>query len=676
MVLKRKNQSAPIEPSISEKLDEWANEHRLSSGNRTSIYISTPITTGPLFVEWTAQNRQILEGINDAEYQTLFKAEVILPNVQRAASIIEKLRWQLTGSLINPTGLNVPGWPQYYYHLFWTEVLRQFAQRVIFLNGWEYSRGCTIEFKVAQECGIDCIDEALFPINILEGVKLIGKSIKAIKSIKGETRHLEKIWTELKNNISVDHKKERKLYKDKILDHLAHTANVAQFVSFAPGFPPKQRYSRINGYPPNHSFNSLDSAVKALLKNSPEKAVNIRSYSPESPEGNPFIKNLKSIDEVIIHIRKLACDKNLYTIVNEVIDESDGGVSGVCHRGSIEFAPDATPRCVDDPEIETAIFPFDIGLNFLKTVYGFEADLKGRDGARVEFSIHPAPRGCNNKNTIIWQSEQRPGENIKPLMNWPNAFSRMIGDKTYGLLVAHLNGFLVPRTIVYNDRLFPFVFGIQTGSTQVVTRTSPAVKEPGYYLSKRGWYDPYDVLKGRILIPTPRNDKNRPSPLRSVLVQQEIPAEYSGRALNMSTNEVHIEGVSGSGDNFMLGDQGAEPLPNAVKKAVIKCMDRVNSLIGSCSLEWVFSGGYVWVVQLNPLDLATRSNAKDPSIEWVTFNYKKNMIEDFRRKVFEIKGSGKGVEVIGNVSPLSHLGEIAEVYGVPVIFSRIIDESI
>ncbi len=45
------------------------------------------------------------------------------------------------------------------------------------------------------------------------------------------------------------------------------------------------------------------------------------------------------------------------------------------------------------------------------------------------------------------------------------------------------------------------------------------------------------------------------------------------------------------------------------------------------------------------------------------------MLEDFRKKVNELKHTKKGINVIGKVSPLSHLGEIADINGVPIKFT-------
>jgi hypothetical protein len=120
----------------------------------------------------------------------------------------------------------------------------------------------------------------------------------------------------------------------------------------------------------------------------------------------------------------------------------------------------------------------------------------------------------------------------------------------------------------------------------------------------------------------------------------------------------------------MLGEQEHEILPNEVILNINDTLKKMNQLIGPCNIEWVFDGSTVWVVQVNNAKLKNQKINTDSRFEWVPFIYSKNRIEDFRKTVFELRGTDKGINVIGKVSPLSHLGEIAEIYDVPVMFSR------
>jgi len=674
-ITKEADESSQRLPAVVEKLAEWEEQRGLRASQRTAVYVSTPITTGLTYLSWFQRTGHRLQK-GTQEYSAALRADVILPNTQRASRFIELLRWNHVGLIIDPTSFDVPGWDQTTYHEFWTKVIERHARRVIFLDGWEFSRGCTLEFEMAQRLGLDCVDEKLISLDLDRGIKQIEEAIKECRKVGINTTNLDSVFQRLRplfpirNLVGM-----RELYKDQILDHLAYTANVAQFVSFAPGSLLTQRYCRIRNFEPNHSFTSAQEALRALIERSPEGTVNIRSFDPVRPEGNPLVKRLRSLDHIQAKLRELG-EAGLYTIVNETIDESDGGVSGVCYRGVIEFAPDANPRCVDDEDIETAAFPFELGMALLKTVYGLEPDLRGREGARVEFSIHPQARGWMPGNTVIWQSEQRPARELKQCVHWPNRFSRFLGDKAFGLAVAAAAGLPVPRTTVFGRRFFPFVFGLSTGAKDIWTRPCPEVKTPGFYPSVRGWRDPHAVLERwqDVLLETPKTlmsrvDDSSAASLISVLIQQEVFPEYSGK-LKTYNDSVQISGVKGEGGAFMLGEAASEPIPTNVCNAVFTTHRLAQESFGQVEMEWVFDGVIAWIVQLGLGHRRERIMPSDDAIEWVRFQFSKGSLEDFRQKVMALRGTGKGIIVIGNVSPLSHVGEIAEQHNVPVHFSH------
>jgi len=114
-------------------------------------------------------------------------------------------------------------------------------------------------------------------------------------------------------------------FKDVVLDRLADTANVAQFVSFGPGPQPPLRYARIHASPTNHLFGSVEEAVQTLLDRCVEHSANVRSFDPHQPKAHDFIYGLTSGAEVAGAVRRLAA-AGLYTIVNETIDVNDGGI--------------------------------------------------------------------------------------------------------------------------------------------------------------------------------------------------------------------------------------------------------------------------------------------------------------------------------------------------------------
>src|SRR5262249_27261197 len=145
----------------------------------------------------------------------------------------------------------------------------------------------------------------------------------------------------------------------------------------------------------------------------------------------------------------------------------------------IEFAPDDTPRCVEKPGV--ASMPFRLGLDTLTKVYGFAPQLQPLPEGRLEFSIHPKPRGWRNLHTLVWEHEVGVPGKLNAHLTWPNRFSRHIGDKAFGLLIADHIGVPVPRTLVIGRRVAPFSFGTGTRSKEVWTRTCPVEPQPGQY---------------------------------------------------------------------------------------------------------------------------------------------------------------------------------------------------
>src|SRR5437588_479782 len=120
--------------------------------------------------------------------------------------------------------------------------------------------------------------------------------------------------------------------KDAALAEISRRANVAQFVSFSPGWEPQQRFARIRGIEADFQFETLKAAIEALMLVSPEKQLNVRSFRVGDAANQEFVYGLSTVDSVLGHVHRLA-GSGLHTIVNETIDIRDGGVSGVRFGG-------------------------------------------------------------------------------------------------------------------------------------------------------------------------------------------------------------------------------------------------------------------------------------------------------------------------------------------------------
>lgn len=451
--------------------------------------------------------------------------------------------------------------------------------------------------------------------------------------------------------------------KDDVLVELNRTANVAQFVSFSPGDPPRLRHMAMRDSAAVSKVADAETSIQALLGRSASGSVNVRSFKPESLSGNPFHYGITDPDAVIRIVTELA-HSGFYTIVNETIDVDDGGVSGVYQGGVLEFAPGSTPRAVEGSGHVS--IPVDLGLRLLETIYGFEVELGPTAGRRIEFSVHPLRVGTQATHVLLWEVGRATSEKLHAELTWPNSFSHVIGDKVFGLLVADLLGFHVPQTKVFPRSIAPFVFGRPTGSAETWLRTSPKSRTPGKFTTVRGWVDPFRLLA--VEDPTGEN-------LASVLAQDGVDAAYSGAATPLSEGDsALVEGVAGFGDAFMLGELGPELLPADVESAVSETWTALAKVLGPVSFEWAFDGRDLWILQLHLTRLVTEPGVfvrGKPRNGWLTF-VAGSALDDLKELIHIAKASRKGIEVVGKVGLTSHVGDLLRQAGIP---SRLVGKS-
>ena len=444
--------------------------------------------------------------------------------------------------------------------------------------------------------------------------------------------------------------------KDDVLSRLARTYNVAQFVSFAPG-DPAIRHQELRE--PVSSGLLLEDVLETLLRLSASGSINIRSFSQETPSGNPFHYGISKASAAAAIIRDLAAD-GLYTIANETIDINDGGVSGVAAGGIVEFAPCDTPRAVEKPGI--ARLSIDIGFDVLKTIYGFPVDFGELLHTRLEFSLHPLRCGTRHEHAIVWETSEYVANQLQSEILWPNRFSRFIGDKAYGLIVADALGHSVPHTTVVCRNLAPFSFGQRTHTGEWWMRTAPQQAVPGKYTTTLGWADPFELLS--------REDDEQHI-LASVLSQEGVDGIYSGATKPNGTSKLDIvEGVAGRGDDFMLGKDIPQRLPHEIVEDVRQVTADLRKQLGPVRIEWVHDGAKVWILQMHRIKATTGST---PIIagcgvapaSWVTYDTSAGL-EALRDLLSTAEDRHQGIEVVGEFGLTSHVGELLSNSPVPV----------
>lgn len=626
--------------------------------NTPIIYLSGPITTGRRFVE------RIRSGLEPKAFPS-----ILHENSADLQTVAERLRRERREVVLEPASLNVVEWSQKDYMALWDRLIERHVRLMLFMPGWEYSAGCALEYARAIEHNVRTESVSGAPITVVDAIALLTIAYNDIRNedgshhkglvaladqLAGVVRELE---ARVRPEATVTNLGSPR--KDESLNFLADTMNVAQFISFSPTpRGPKQEFSRIAGEPQNSKFTGLRAGLEKLLRASGGKSINVRSYEPSSPQSREFIYGLTNVEDAVAAIRRLT-QEGLNTIVNETIDVNDGGVSGVLMGNVLEFAPDDTPRCVEKPG--TASLPRGWGRDLLSSVYGFPVSLDTPLASRLEFSIHPRPSGWRQTHVLAWEYAEQPYVDARPQMLWPNHFSRLIGDKTFGLLVAHHIGLPVPLTNVISRRVAPFSFGQGTDSGETWIRTAPNEQAPGKYTTHRGWLDPFQLL---------RDEDPEGKVLMSVLAQHGVSPMFSGALIVGGDGALIVEGKRGEGESFMLGLSGPEKLPRNIELDVRALYERARAAIGVVRFEWVHDGKRAWIVQLHSgatettFDYITKQNAD----HWQTFDIGRGL-EALRRLISTLP-PGTGIVLSGRVGLTSHFADVIRRANVPARFAK------
>jgi len=668
---------------IYSQIDKVVEQLKCIIDGQSATYVSIPISSGKRFVNWYKQAGKDLLQHGDDVYRTELYECVIKKNMAAAINKVKEIRSKIDGPLIDPTKLEFLEWEQDEYRYYWGKVIEKYVKKAIFFDGWEYSNGCSFEFLKSMELNIECLGENLENISLEKSLKRLKASLSEMRENNLKTVYIERVFQNLnhlnKKNAPIkitptikaskiqSSENEFSLFKDEILNDLAWSGNVAQFVSFRPDKAKKckQNFCRIYAFEPNHLFDSPKQAISHLIRNSPGKKINIRSYLPDNPKGHPLIYGITDAEMALSKVNELT-SKGLYTIVNETIDIEDGGVSGVCMNDLIEFSPNDTPKCVDKPGV--CRLPKSIGVEMLSKVYGFRPKISFEPNYRIEFSIHPKKVGFLREHTIIWELEHVENKKSSFSIHWPNNFSKFIGDKAFGLLLADSIDVPVPKTCVIPRNVAPFFFGQPVGTYENWIRTCPEIPEPGYYTTEFGWKDPFELIKEQ-------DNINIKTPIVSILSQEGLNTLWSGALLPGENQDMpFIQGVSGRGDKFMMVGAKKEKIPSNVKESVTHLYKNLFRTIGPVEIEWVFDGKKAWCVQVHRSDHVQLNEniivASNKSIEYHSFKVDskidtKDQLDKLRKLIKSFKNKSMGISIIGDIGVTSHFGDILRKANIP-----------
>jgi hypothetical protein len=131
-----------------------------------------------------------------------------------------------------------------------------------------------------------------------------------------------------------------------------------------------------------------------------------------------------------------------------------------------------------------------------------------------------------------------------------------------------------------------------------------------------------------------------------------------------------IEGVSGEGDRFMLGERIGGTLPEAVLQDVKALNRRLRSALGPVRFEWVHDGARVWCVQLHVGASVSDGETLVPGdvLDWTEFDASDGLA--VLRELIARVGDGQGILVKGDVGLTSHIADLLRKAGIASRISR------
>jgi hypothetical protein len=176
----------------------------MGAKQRHEIYLSAPITTGAVFVNWRKEIRSTT-GHNHPEYEARHRKQVIERNIARVAPLAAALRLKFSDRLvIDPTTLDeVDNWSQQDYHEFWCEVINRYAHTVVFADGWELSHGCVREFETAVGSGLELLTENLNPLCVSAGIKMVADAVTHLERLDEDATCLRRSLAKLRHTAEV-----------------------------------------------------------------------------------------------------------------------------------------------------------------------------------------------------------------------------------------------------------------------------------------------------------------------------------------------------------------------------------------------------------------------------------------------------------------------------------------
>jgi hypothetical protein len=138
------------------------------------VYASAPLTSGMRFLQAGSESSTL--ELESARKRARDK------NVAAARHLAAMLRAVHGTRVIDPSSFpHFTGWTQDHYYLLWGEVIRRHTECAVFIDDWEYSKGCTYEYAVAVASGVQAYSARLNSLSTDEAVDRIRAAIREIE---------------------------------------------------------------------------------------------------------------------------------------------------------------------------------------------------------------------------------------------------------------------------------------------------------------------------------------------------------------------------------------------------------------------------------------------------------------------------------------------------------------
>jgi hypothetical protein len=162
-----------------------------------AIYASTELTSGlRVYSAMRDCGVKTVAELKERKGPGWYTENIWDANLRVGAEFAAGIRANLGGKplVITPGPFSAPEWTQQEYLAFWEKLIRTRIGAVWFNLNWQYSNGCTFEFSVALDAGLEMFDHQGRRLDRQAAVQLIEA---AIHSLRGDGFDVTKLCENL-----------------------------------------------------------------------------------------------------------------------------------------------------------------------------------------------------------------------------------------------------------------------------------------------------------------------------------------------------------------------------------------------------------------------------------------------------------------------------------------------